>query len=270
MRTFLPRDDVAYYLNHSVVKAVAILRSFSQNTPARGVTEIGEDLGITRSVTQKLVLTLRDVGLLEQETDSRKYRVSPRVMEIAGPFLRTSPLTREGTASVQALVRKTGMTCALGILDEADVLYLVSIEAQASVKANSLAGERSPLHCTASGKCLLAFTDQDTTERVLRSIQLKPFTQQTITDLDELTRELEGIRARGYAENNEERVVGLCGVAVPVLDDAGTAIAALSVGIPKASVTAQHYVRIVDFAKAAGEELSRALQTYHLLREKHT
>ena len=253
----------AYYLNQSVVKAVAILRAFSQADPVRGVGELSEELGMTRSVTQKLVLTLNDLGLLEQEPISRKYRISPRVLEIAGPFLRTSPLTREGAMVVKTLVNKTDMTCALGIRQGLHVLYLVSIEAQTSVRANSVAGERTPIHCSATGKCLIAFSSADTQQTILETLQLDPITEHTITNMGAFRDELDRIVARGYATNNEERVPGLCGVAVPVMDSTGFAVAALSVGIPKGFVSDERFNEVVLLAKSEGESLSRSLEPYH-------
>ncbi len=253
----------AYYRNQSIEKAIAILRSFTPDAPIRGVKEVSDELGITRSVAQKIIFTLCDLGLLMQDPTSRKYCVSPRIMEIASPFLRTSPLIREGTSSVHALVRNTEMTCALGVRDGTDVLYLVSIEAQASVKANSLAGERVPLHCTATGKCLLAFVDQEVREEVLASMDFRRYTPNTITDSGSLARELDETQRRGYAINNEERVVGLCGVAVPIFGAEGI-VAALSAGIPKASITSERFTEIIGLAKSEGSSLSRSLKPYQM------
>ena len=252
----------AYYLNQSVAKAVAILRAFSHLQPIRGVGELSDELGMTRSVTQKLMLTLCDLGLLEQEPVSRKYRISPRVLEIAGPFLRTSPLIREGSIVLKELVNRTEMTCALGIRQDSHVLYLVSIEAQTSVKANSVAGERTPIYCSATGKCLLAFADADTKRAVLASLHLEPLTEHTITDLAALAAELGKIATRGYAINNEERVIGLCGVAVPITNNAGEAVAALSVGIPKGSVSQERFEEIIQLARSEGANLSHVLEPY--------
>lgn len=260
-----PNPRTPYYINQSVVKAVAILRSFSKDTPQQTVKEISDRLMITRSVAQKLVLTLVDLGLLARDAESRKYLVSPRVMEIASPFLHTSPLIVEGRSLVEKLVALTDMTCALGIRDGIETLYLVSVEAQASVKANSLSGERTPLHCTATGKCLLAFTGEAELTGLLPSLALRRFTEHTIVDVDALKCELERIRERGHAINLEERVVGLCGIAVPIHNGTRKVVAAISVGIPKASVPRSQYAEMASKASAIAKELEMSIDSHNLV-----
>jgi len=251
---------VEYYLIRSVVKAIAVLRAFSKERPVLGVSELSRLLGFNRTVTQKLLLTLQREGLLEQDPHTKKYSLSPRVVEFASSFLNASPLTREGRRYVHELVEQSRMSCALGILDSDGVLYLVSEEADASVKATSRAGERSPLHCTATGKCLLAFLPEADQKSVLQRLKLRRMTPTTITSRPALQREIAQIASRGYAINTEERVVGLCGVAAPVVNHDGRGIAALSAAIPKGIVSETTFDEVARLTVAVGKELSARLE----------
>ena len=263
MRTTTVSTAHPYYTNQSVVKAVAILRSFNKSIPKQTVKEISERLGLTRSVVQKLVMTLLDLGLLVQEDATRRYSISPRIMEIASPFLNTSPLIANGRAHVQEIVEQTDMTGALGIREGLETLYLISLEPDASVKANSMAGERTPLHCTATGKCLLAFANDEERASLLPRLPLERFTEYTISDLNGLEQDLEDITKRGYATNLEERVIGLCGIAVPVHTESEGLVAALSVGIPKASVSQEQYPEFARLASAVARDLGQAIESYN-------
>ena len=249
-----------YYLIRSVVKAIAVLRAFSKERPTMGVSELSRYLGLNRTVTQKLLLTLQREGLLEQDPHSKKYSLSPRVVEFASSFFSASPLTREGRRYVHELVEQTRMSCALGILESEEVLYLISEEADASVKAASRAGERSPLHCTATGKCLLAFLPKPDRERILERLELRRMTATTITSKPTLNQELNQISRQGFATNKEERVVGLYGVAAPVLNHEGRGIAALSAAIPKGLVSETTFDEIARLTVAMGKELSARLK----------
>ena len=249
-----------YFVIKSVRKAIALLRAFPKGQAELGVSELSERLGFSKTVTQRLVLTLASEGLLRQNPQSRKYALSPRVVEIAGSFLSASPLTQEGRKYVYALVRSTGMTGALGILSGREVLYLVSIEADASVKAASLNGDRSPVHATASGKCLLAFLPEDERNALVAKLDFKALTSKTITNRETFLQELASTALRGYATNQEERVQGLAGVAAPILGSEGRGIAALSVGIPRGLVSDRDIETIADKTVTVAKEMSEKLQ----------
>jgi len=152
------------------------------------------------------------------------------------------------------------MSCALGIVEGEEILYLISEEADASVKAASRSGERSPLHCTATGKCLLAFLPDADRKSVLESLVLRRMTPTTITSRPALQREIAQIASRGYAINTEERVVGLCGVAAPVVNHDGRGMAALSAAIPKGIVSETRFDEIARLTVAMGKKLSARLE----------
>jgi len=255
-----------YYLIRSVTKAIAILRAFSKERPEMGVSEIARDLGFNKTVTQKLILTLLHEGLLDRDLYSRKYSLSPRILEIAGSFLNASPLLREGRKFVRALVRSTGMTGGLAILDGDEVLYLISIEANAAIKAVAQTGDRRPIHATATGKCLLAFLPKAERDNILKRLRLERLTSHTLTSMDSFLAELQITAKRGYAINQEERVVGLWGIAAPVCNRLGSGHATVGLGIPKGVVSEKEFEDMGRCTIQIGRKMSERLAGFFDVR----
>lgn len=250
----------AYYTVRSVAKAVAILRAFSRDRSELGVSELSRMLGINKTVVQKLVLYLKQEGLLRQNPATRKYCLGPRIIEIASTFLKSDPLTREGAQCVSELVRRTNMSAALGILVGTEVLCVLGVEADALVKASSRTGDRRPAHATAVGKCIMAFMPEPERTQIIERLSFQRLTPNTITDPESFRMELARVAQQGYALNQEESAVGLCGVAAPVLDRQRTAMAAISVAIPKGSLAEADLHEIIRLAVHAGEVLAGRLE----------
>ena len=248
-----------YYTIRSVVKASQILGAFTVDRPEMGVAELSRILGMNKTVIQKLVLTLLDQRLLQQDLVSRKYRLGPRIVEIAGTFLAGNPLASEGSKCVQELARETGFSTGLGVLDGNQVLYIQAAEANVSIKAASRMGDRMPVHATSSGKCILAFLPGSERDRILQSLVLEPLTLNTTTSIDALLSELVMIAEKGYGVNDEERVVGLCGIAAPVFDHAGNAVAAVSVAIPKGVMPECSMDQVIQATLKSAEVLTERL-----------
>jgi len=250
---------MAGYEIRSIRKAVAVLRAFPAETPELGVTEVARIVGLNRSVVQKIVITLEREGLLRQLPGSRRYQIGPGVLELAGTWLKGNPLVREGTLPLSELVRESGMSGGLGVLDREEVLYLVAMEAEVGLKAASRVGDRRPLHATATGKCILAFLPEREREALLRRIQFMPLTARTITDPEAIRRELVVISERGYSLTRGERVAGLAGVAAPVWDHCDHVVAAISLGIPESLFADETLDRCIRLTLDAARRLSARL-----------
>lgn len=220
---------MARYRIQSISKAVRVLRAFTHDAPEWTVSGLAQHLGWHKAVVHKILTTLAEGGLVQQDPSSRRYRLGPGIAELAGVLLQGDPLVREGTPVVRGLVEKTGFTGALAVLDGVEVLYLFAVEGS-GLKASARTGERRPAHATASGKVLLADLTPDDLVVQLSSGLLPALTPYTITDGGRLRRELDQIRRQGFAVNMRERHISSAGVAAPVRDHRGDTVAAISVG----------------------------------------
>jgi len=251
--------NAVYPVIRSVQKALRILRAFDNQRPEFGLTELSNHCGFPKSVTHKLVRTLADAGFLEQDQATRRYRIGPVILTVAGTYLGTNPLIREGTAVLHRLAGTTGHTATLGVLDRSEVLYIAAVEGTQAVKASARVGDRRPLHATATGKVLLSGLSETEVDRLLGPGPLPALTRATITNPAVLKQELHAVGKAGVAYNLRERSEEASAIAAPVYDHTRRIAAAVSVAFP-ATVQDQRVLdELTAGMKAHAQELSRRL-----------
>jgi DNA-binding IclR family transcriptional regulator len=239
------------YAIRSIEKAVRVLESFNKEHPERSVTELSTELGWHKAVVHKILVTLEQGRLIQRDPFSRRYRLGPGIMQLAGVFQGQEPLLRNGVPLLKDLSRHTGHTAALAVLDNLDVLYVAAVEGIEGLKLTARVGDRRQAYATASGKVLLADLPLDMLDRVLDVGSLPALTPQTIVDPARLKAHLNEVRALGFALNIEERIPGMVGVAAPVRDHHGSTIAAVSVG----------FARHLHGDEAIRDAITRVVQT---------
>lgn len=215
-----------------------------------GVTELAGQMGIDKSSVSRLVQTLAAYGFAEQDPMSRRYRLGPQIVRLSRSLLARMPLRDEAKPYLRALVNRTGECAHIAILAQGQALYIDQVESPASLRVTTGVGTLAPLHCTALGKCLLAFDS-----RAEIPAELPPFTARTITDHKSLAAHLEQTRRQGYAVDDEEYDYGVRCVAAPVYDFRGKVIGAIGISGPAGRMTLE---RVADFA-AIVKEVSQRL-----------
>ena len=196
-------------------------------------SEIAAELELPKSSAHSLLATMTERGYLELDSERRTYRIGLRVWQLARTRSDIEELRVLLEPVMDRLGAETTETIQLARLEGAEVVYLAIIEAAHPMKLMSTVGARLPAHGSGVGKVLLAALDPDDARaRLERALPLAALTEHTITDPDQLMSELERIRRRGYATDQEEFAIGLRCVAMPVVDGDGRTIAALSVSIP--------------------------------------
>jgi len=135
---------------------------------------------------------------------------------------------------LQGLVAEIGETCNLTMLDGPEVVYLDRVESAWPLRVTLHPGSRVPLHCTASGKLLLALLPTPRRKRLLASLTLDRHTENTLTDARKLESELTRIRRAGSSVDDQEFMTGLVCVAAPVALPSGRVVASVAVHAPVA------------------------------------
>ncbi len=216
-----------------------------------GVTELANDLGIDKSSASRLVQTLVNHGFAEQVTVSRRYRLGPQLVRLSRSLLTRMPLRDEAKPFLRQLVDRTGECAHLAILTQGQALYIDQVESPASLRVTTGVGTLAPLHCTALGKCLLAFNP----DAVLPD-DLPAFTPRTITDPETLSIHLEQTRQRGYAVDDEEYDYGVRCLAAPVYDFRGKVIGAVGVSGPAGRMGLDRVSEFASIVMQASQALS--------------
>jgi IclR family KDG regulon transcriptional repressor len=242
----------------SIARAAALLREFTLETPLMGVAELSERLGYQRSTVQRLVSSLADAGLLEQDPISNKYRLGLALLELSGTMLKSRALPELVRPYLGYLTERVGESSYLGVLDRGSILEIEEIASAHMIQHSGWIGRRLPLHCTSSGKAVLASMPAEELDEFLAAAELQPYTSSTITDPDRLREELSMAAERGYATDLEEYEKGTNAVAVG-LAASGNEAARVVVGVvgPSFRFTEAEIAECAEALTAVRVEISR-------------
>jgi len=232
--------------SQSLERGLAILAAFGPHRPELGISELAQDLGLTRSTTHRYAATLASLGYLEQDGPTRRYRLGPRVLDLGFSMLGSLELREIAAPRLRRLTDTTGYTSNLAIRDDTDVILIDRVRGRPGryhhLEFTLHVGSRLPSYCSATGKALLAFLPAADLDLLLDRIDLVQRGPRTLTGKDALLAELEQVRRTGIAINDEELESALRSIAAPVRSRSGEVIAAVNVAIPWSPVTMSELV----------------------------
>lgn len=210
----------------ALVRGLRLLDVLSEASGPVRFNVLQEATSLPKATLNRIIQTLLDERYL-RETD-QGYRLGVRPFQLAHRVWDGFDLRGAAAPELERLARKHNEAARLAVLDNAQVLYIDQRDAQREVRIGSAVGQRAALHATALGKVLAAHLDEGARRRLYAS-DLAAITDATVTSADDLDRQLNMIKARGYAiavgESHEE----LAGVAAPVLDHTARAIGAVGI-----------------------------------------
>ncbi len=242
-------------MGHSVTaRALALLGAFDATHPRLGLSELARRAGLPLTTVHRLTRELVAWRALERDADGR-YRIGLRLWELGLLAPVAARLREVAMPFMQELYESTRENIHLAVQDCFDALYVEKLTGHRSVPIVSRTGGRLPMHATGVGKALLAFQDRAFIQRYCESPLERP-TRYTIVQRGRLLHELAATRERGYATTSEEMTLGSYSVAVPILDQSGTAVAAL--GIVARTVRADP-AKLVSPLRAAAHGIERRL-----------
>ena len=241
----------------SLDRALEILKLLGAE-PEMRVTDLARRLEVHKSTVFRLLATLQNHGLVEQNPTTERYRLGYGLVRLAGSVVAELDLARAARSVLEALAIQTGETVNLAILQGDQVVNIDQISAPNLVVNVNWVGKQTPLHATSNGKVLLAHLAADERGRLLSRV-LPRLTPRTITDPRILEKQLRRVLQDGYAFTLEELEVGLNAVAAPIYAADGRVLAAVSVAGPSYRVTPQRLTELGEMTKDAGEAISRRL-----------
>jgi len=251
----------------SLARAAEILDCFRSDAPELGVSEIARKLHMSRSTVGRLLATMRSLRILSQNGETRRYMLGPKVLAWSAVHGGLLDIREKSRAALEELHRLTRETASLYLLDGNERVCIDRIESRNPERVLSSPGERMPLHAGAGGKVLLAFMTPERRAQILDSIPLKKMTSKTITNRATLRKEIESIRARGYAISRGECTENTLGISTPVFDANGGVIAALTVTGPSNRFTGDEIAGLSSKMAHASSRISRALGHKSLSRK---
>jgi DNA-binding IclR family transcriptional regulator len=231
------RVDRSLRFSSSLAAGLSLLNCFSAGQPVMSIAKLADELNMTRSTTHRYASTLVALGYLEQDY-ARQYRLAPRVADFGLSMFASMSLRQHAGEHLRALRERTGRTVSMVILDGTEIRYVERLrgwrKGQQEVSVDIGLATRLPIHCTATGKLLLAYLPMAEREELLARLTLTKHGPNCITDPRKLRAECKRIRASGLAIGDEELTADLRTIAAPVLDSAEEAVAAIGISVPSA------------------------------------
>jgi DNA-binding IclR family transcriptional regulator len=243
----------------SLDKALEVLITLGEVQLEDGVhlSEIVEKVGISRPTAYRFLQTLRKYGLVSRDEATGNYRLGAKILVLGAQMNGAVDLRKRALPLMQRLVEKTGLTAHLGVRDDNCIVYIDKVEGREPIRLATGVGWRSQIYSTGLGKAILAYLPQQALDSIVAR-GLQPCTPKTLVTRDALLRELESVRSRGYAVDNEENELGVRCVGAPVFDHTGSVVAAMSVSGTTFQIPRKGSAAIGRIVHAATSELSEA------------
>ena len=242
-------------LNKGVLAHVCeILDCFSKERSELGVRELARLTGFSSSTAGRLLVEMKERGILRQNPDTKTYSLGIRLLTWTGVYLAGLDIRAIAMPVMSELQRLTLETISLYILDGTDRVCVERLESPQNVRIVARLGLRLPLYAGSAGKVILAFLPEDQQEKILTSVSLEPFTRYTITDQHILRDEIIKVRKNGFAYSHGEWIKDASGVAAPIFGPDQVVIGAITISGPT-----QRFTREV-IEKYGREAVSAALE----------
>jgi IclR family acetate operon transcriptional repressor len=236
----------------STLKAFGVLEVLVRAGRAVTLSELMQATELPKPTLHRTLALFEEAGFLSREPGGRAYIIGDRLSRFGLDVLRNDGAATERRIVLRRVVSEIGESCNLAVLHKGAVIYLDRIEANWPLRLQIPVGEIAmPPHCCASGKLLLAYLPAAERQRLLDLMALELFTVRTITDRQVLGSELDRIVNSGYSVDNEEYVLGVACVAVPVRNRRGEVVASIAVQGATARLPLMRAIEFVPHLQAA-------------------
>lgn len=248
----------AYPGTQAVARAMTLLKTFDDDHPAWGLSDLARETGLNKTTAFRLLAALEREGMLGRAPDGERYVLGPEVVVLGGRALRANNLRAVARPELERLAEETRETASLEIPAGREMLVIDEIAGGHLMSGVPDLGSRWPLHASSTGLATLAYLPDETVGALLPRA-LPPVTPATITGRAALRAELAYVRERGYSVADETLEVGLVAIAAPVFDHDGRPAAALSIAGPKLRLTAECVPAIGEQVRTAADRVSALL-----------
>jgi IclR family acetate operon transcriptional repressor len=240
----------------STLKAFAVLEVLVRAGRAVTLSELMQATELPKPTLHRTLALFEEAGFLAREPGGRAYIIGERLSHFGLDVLRNDGAATERRTVLRRVVSEIGESCNLAVLQKGALIYLDRIEVDWPLRLQiPIGGVALAPHCCASGKLLLAYRPAAERQRLLELMALQRFTERTITDRQVLASEFDRIVSSGYAVDNEEYVLGVACVAVPVRNPHGEVIASVAVQGATARLPLMRAIQFVPRLQAAAADI---------------
>jgi len=242
---------------YSIKNALRLLKCFTVKTPEKRLTELADELDLSKSTTSRMLSTLLSEGFVFQDPITHKYRLGQRIASLYHVMVMSYvDLAEVASPIIKRLARETSEALRVAVLEENEVSYIFQEDGSRNENIVTNVGGRNPVHCTSSGKILLAFQDELALNKILDR-PLTPYTSRTITDPSALKEQLTRIRQQEYCISLGELTENSVSISAPLRDSAGQVISALTLIGPAHRLDENRIVSYTNKVVKTAKEISR-------------
>jgi DNA-binding IclR family transcriptional regulator len=242
----------------SIGRAFAILEEVARNRDGIGLAELAKRVGLHNSTTFHLVKTMASLGYIRQIKDTKRYRIGRPLFALAASALDDIEMVSMATPVLDDLSRETGESSHFATRMSDAVVVMARTPGPGAFQLTERMGVVRPAYCTALGKVILAALRPDQLDRYLDRVELKPLTQNTITERGRLLQEIAEIRSAGVAFDDCEFDSELRCAAMPIFDFSGQVVGAIGISGPVWRLSIQALQSRARSLDAAAKRLSEA------------
>jgi DNA-binding IclR family transcriptional regulator len=243
----------------SVNRALSILDLFSFARPSLSLTEISQELKLAKGTTHNLIKTLESKGFLNQDPETRRYRLGSHLLALGTIMAGNLDINRMASGPIRRLADKTDLICRVAIWDSDAALVTLNAISQYTDSQALRIGPRVDAYCSSIGRVLLAFAEPGVSKAYLDQLQPVAHTSQTVVDKGELAAELAATRQRGYAIHSQQVSLGRASIAAPIRGRGGEVVAAVSLTGSPDRIMDREKERLVAELLTVADEISNRL-----------
>lgn len=241
----------------SVSRALSLLTKLAEEPEGLNLSELARRVKLAPSTAHRLLTTLQ----LDQfvRFEDGRWLVGVQSFNVGSSYMRARDVCYMARPYLRMLMQETGETSNLALVEEDELVYLAQTECPELMRALARPGAKAPLTCSAVGKVALAFMPRAQTEQMIGKAGIKQMTRKSHVTASSLWRDLETIRKREFAFDDEEHSDGLRCVAAPIFGSSGEVMGALSISGPSVRVTEKQMAANGRVVHRVAKDMTRAL-----------
>lgn len=227
----------------ALASGLEVIRTFDQEHPRMTLSEVATRTGMNRAKARRFLLTLHAMGYVRKQ--QRYFELTPRVLQLGYAFLSANNYQSVIQQYLEEITDETGESSSLAVLEGSDVVYVARSAAKHRLMTITLSvGTRLPAAYTSMGRTLLAQLSDTDLELFLSTVELQPYTDKAITNIDKLRDQILSARQQGYAISDQELDPGLRSIAAPVYDAKKHLLGAINISTNAARVDLNTLVNV--------------------------
>ena len=243
----------------SVTRSITLLNALSYYSQGLTLSELAKTVGLANSTAHRLLTTMQNERFVRYDSERSVWLIGVQAFRVGSAFVRSRDLVTIARPFMRLLMQTEGETVSLAVEDRAEIVYLSQVETQKMMRAIAGPGGRASMHCSGIGKMLLSSKSDVQMNETMAQLSLSRETTHTLTNKEDLLREMAQIRKQGYAVDDEEVAVGLRCIAAAVYDENATPLAGISLSGPTARIPRERIDALGQSVRKIASEITKEL-----------